>query len=58
MNKYFTVTYQVVGGKRTDFVMIWAKSVREAINEFENTEIETAGFKVKYTEYAIVKIEG
>jgi hypothetical protein len=57
MNKYFTITYSVVGGKFNDTIMIWSDTMTNAIKEFINTEIETFGVKVKYTEYAILKVE-
>ena len=57
MEKLFTITYKVAGGRRNDFLEIYAKNMTEAINKFELIEHEVKGFTFKYNQYAIIKIE-
>ncbi len=54
MKKYFTITYEVVGSRKTDTVMMWATNAKEAIEMFIDNDF---GNGLKYTEYAIIKIE-
>jgi hypothetical protein len=60
MNKLFTITYECLGGRNTDYINVYANSFTNAIKEFCNHEFEIAGVKVMFTEYAIIdiKIEG
>jgi hypothetical protein len=57
MNKYFTITYEVVGGKRNDEIMIWANSMTNAIEKFVNTKFTLNGISYNYSEHAIVSIK-
>ena len=50
MKNLFTIKYTVVGGKRTDFVDIFSKSITEAISRFEELEFDVSGIKVKYNQ--------
>jgi len=57
LNKFFTFTYEVEGGKRDDTLMVWSNTISNAIEEFKNTEIDYGnGVKITYTEYAIKNI--
>ena len=50
MSKYYTITYKTAGNK-TDWVMIWANSVQNAITKF------TQLWDSLYNESAIIKIQ-
>ena len=57
MNKQFIITYEVVGGKRTDNVTIWSDTIMHAVEIFTKTDMSVRGLEIKYTEYAIKNIE-
>ncbi len=54
--KMYEIKYEVVGGKRTDTISFYSKSVLHAIKEFLSFEFDTQGIKFKYTEYSIISI--
>lgn len=56
-NKIFTVTYEVLGGKRTDWVDVEAKNIKEAIDVFEAIEWDVQGIKYHLTQYSIITIK-
>lgn len=57
MKKYFKVTYEVVGGSKNDFMLVWASDIEEAIKDFEQQKFTAAGVEFNYSKHAILKIE-
>ena len=55
--KQFKITYAVCGGKRNDYVVVFAKDIVDAINVFEKTEIVGMYTKIIYNKHSIVSIE-
>ena len=57
MKYQYEITYEVIGGKRTDKVVMYAKSIREAIGMFEMQLFNVGGFSTNYNEHSIINIE-
>lgn len=55
-NKMYTITYEVIGGQRTDWTSIFAGSIAEAVKIFTETVQELRGLTFNYSEHAIISI--
>jgi len=52
----FTITYEKVGTRKSDFVVLWAGSFVEAIQMFCSVTFECCGLPFKYNSSAILGI--
>lgn len=58
MEKYFTIIYELEGGKKTDTVDFFAVSKEDAVDKFLNHNFVGKNYIIRYTKYAIIEVIG